>query len=250
MQFNNIKDSVIRGTKKVISFGNDILQQSVNDIGSTFLGFALQTIAKKFTILAIAENSVTSRNITMRNNIPSNTVEKGVDMGERIKRQPFAINQTFTTSDFYIPKSKSTFASAIPDVIAKGLLTVSNSVFLTAVQNAVIVNTLKNIFNKKQLITLYTSIGIYENMAIEGLTIRHTPGNNLEFDMSLREIVIADNEANISDGNSQVIPNIVNDSNEELATLTGNAKIQNIKAIKDASFESFGGRSDFSLEPK
>lgn len=247
MQLDNIKNSLINGTKKVISFGNDVLQQSINDIGSTFLGFALQTIAKKFTILAIAENSVTSRNITMRNNIPSNTVEKGVDMGERIKRQPFMINQTFTTSDFYIPKSQSTFASAIPDTIAKGLLTISDSTFLTSVQNAVIVNTLKNIFNKKQLITLYTSIGIYENMAIEGLTIRHTPGNRLEFDMTLREVVIADNEAQIIDGSSQVIPNIVNDNNQELATLTGNTKIQNIKAIKDASFESFGGRSDLVI---
>lgn len=237
-----MKDTLRQYGKGMISFGDDILKQTIQDSGSTFLGFGLQAIAKRFTVLAIAENSITSRSITMRNNVPTNTVEKGVDMGERIKRQPLMISQTFTTGDFYIPKERSTVFSAIPDVIAKGIRTVSNSEFLNSVQNAVIANVMKNIFEKKQLLTLYTSIGVYENMVIESLTIRHTPGNTLEFDIMLREVIVADNnKLTIVDGNAQVISNVVNSSRPELAQLVELTNPKIAKALPDAQVSVLKG---------
>lgn len=233
-ELNKIKGGIAQGYKNVVSFGGDILRQTINDSGSTFLGFALQNIAKKFTVFAIAENAITSRGIALKNNVPSYTVEKGVDMSERIKRLPITISQTFTTGDFYIPKSKSTIGSFAPDIAAKALLTLSNSEVLNGVQNAVISNVLRNVFEKKQLLTLYTSIGIYENMAIESLSIRHSPGNTLEFDITFREIMIADeSRITIVDGGGSLAQNIVNNSNVELAALIKDRETLNVNVVAD-----------------
>lgn len=234
MNISNATQNLVRQGKQLISFGNDILQQTIKQSGSTFLGFALQSIAKQFTILAIAENTVLNRNINMKNLVPSNVVENGVDMSERIKREPFTITQTFTIGDFYIPKQRSTLLSAIPDVITKGAYILTNSDVLNAAQNAIVTTVLKNVFENKQIITLYTTIGVYENMVIESLNIKHTPGNTLYFDITLKEILIAPlKTTKIQGGNIRNALQLdIQSDRQELAYIVKDTAFQNINATQ------------------